>query len=551
MEIPVSSEYFQPHAVNDGVNVEKGFQVDCGLRIQGGASRNPGSAIKHSMSLRFRKEYGEGKLDYPLFEGTAVEEFNSVQLRAMYNNSWIHSFPDQRTRATLIRDQWVRDSFIAMGRDDGGHGKYVHLYLNGLYWGVYNLHQRTDEAHFVAYAGGDEEGVEAYNPGSTASASFSAMRNVVANGTWDQVRQVLDVENYCDFYTIQHFARNDDLQGNGNWRAAGGGTSGAKWRFYPWDSERVLEDVSATGPLARTEDGVGLINDLVDFEEFRVLLADRLQKHLFNGGALDTNRNRARFQKWVDVLDKAIIAESARWGDDRKEPPYNRDDDWAPAVNNIITGFFQSSVPNRTSFVADKFLAESWPSGDKKLLNVLAPVFQVNASPMHGGAIDFTDSVGFSNTGGTVYYTTNGSDPRIPASGETPTVLLDAGAACAAHIPANGNLGLGWVSRTFDDSGASWMRGSTGVGYDRAGGSYTDLISLNVGAMKDNNSSCYIRIPFTVPDARTLALIDSLTLNMKFEDGFIAWINGVRVADFGRAGQPAVRFEFRAGRTDS
>ena len=62
-ERPISVEFLSN---NDD---EEKFQIDSGMRIQGGSSRNP-DIPKHSFSLRFRKEYGEGKLEYPLFKNS-------------------------------------------------------------------------------------------------------------------------------------------------------------------------------------------------------------------------------------------------------------------------------------------------------------------------------------------------------------------------------------------------------------------------------------------------------------------------------------------------
>ena len=57
----------------------------------------------------------------------------------------------------MIRDQFIRDSLLAMGQVDAGRGTYVHLFLNGLYWGVYNVHERPDSAHYAEYHGGDAD----------------------------------------------------------------------------------------------------------------------------------------------------------------------------------------------------------------------------------------------------------------------------------------------------------------------------------------------------------------------------------------------------------
>ncbi len=99
-------------------------------------------------------------------------------------------------------------------------------------------------------------------------------------------------------------------------------------------------------------------------------------------------------------------------------------------------------------------------------------------------------------------------------------VLVSEGATAKAWIPPDGSLGLAWTEPGFDDR--AWPSGTTGVGYDYAG-----LIGLDVGAMYGINQSVYVRIPFEVSDA---AAVDRLTLRMKFEDGFVAYLNGFEVA---------------------
>ena len=102
------------------------------------------------------------------------------------------------------------------------------------------------------------------------------------------------------------------------------------------------------------------------------------------------------------------------------------------------------------------------------------------------------------------------------------TILVPELTAAKALIPSDGSLGLSWTDPGFDDS--AWLTGVTGVGYDYAG-----LIGLDVGAMRNNNQTVYTRIPFEVSD---ITNIDELILRMKFEDGFVAYLNGVPVAGF-------------------
>ncbi|MGB2820835.1 MAG: lamin tail domain-containing protein, partial [Phycisphaerae bacterium] len=350
MEKATSAELIYP----DGT---QGFQVDAGLKMQGGASRSPGNAIKHSMSLRFRAMYGPGRLDFPLFEGCEVEEFNSLHLRAMYNNSWIHWDQGQRNRGELIRDQWMRDTLIDMGQADAAEGTYVHLYINGLHWGVYNVHERAEASHYAAHNGGDEDAIDALNSGAAVdgtTASWNSLQNMVANavaggistGEFQQIQEKLDVVNLIDYMIVNHYGGNSDWDGH-NWRAVGGGADDAPWRIYSWDAERVLEGttvnrlgVNTSGKPSR------LFHNLCNSADFLMLLADRLHKHLDNGGALSPEAAAQRWMERASELDLAVIAESARWGDDRPGGPYLRDNQWVTERNRLINSYFPVRAGN-------------------------------------------------------------------------------------------------------------------------------------------------------------------------------------------------------------
>jgi hypothetical protein len=125
-ERPLSVELLTP----DG---SREFRVDCGIRIQGGESRNPQKCPKHSLGLRFRSEYGPSRLEFPLFDGGPVESFDSLELRGFFNNAWTHWDPGQRQRTQYIRDQWMHDSLLDMGNADAGRGLYVHPWSSGPY----------------------------------------------------------------------------------------------------------------------------------------------------------------------------------------------------------------------------------------------------------------------------------------------------------------------------------------------------------------------------------------------------------------------------------
>jgi hypothetical protein len=527
LEIGGAAEYFRPDPKVDGVNIEDGWETRCGVKVQGGASRNKEASIKHSLSLRFREQYGLDWLDYPLFDAPeAVTRFNSIHLRAMYNNSWIHRDAGQRGRATMIRDQFMRDTLIEMGNPDAGHGHYCHLYLNGLYWGVYNIHERLENANYSQYFGGDDETIDSLNPGESMPRSFRDLRTAVRSrdeDKWGEIVKLMDVDSYIDFYLAQNFGPNSDLKTGGNWRAAGGGSAGRLWRFYCWDTERVLESVRSRGNPSPSQDGAEFISSLDDIEEFQIRLGDRLQKHLSPGGALTTEKCRARWEKYMVMLDLPIICESARWGDERRSSrPYTRDNEWIKEVEKVRDTFFPLEEPNRTSYYREKWEREEWRGTDISKY-VAGPEFMIDGESSYGGVVQDGQKLGFDGSEGTVYYTLDGTDPRVSATVGDPEILLEERVPATAFIPTDDSLGDNWQQPGFDD--ASWIQGETGVGYQ-----YDDLTGIDAKSMQGVNGSIYIRVPFAIADQAALDEIGSIALNMKYEDGFVAYINGVQVA---------------------
>lgn len=89
-------------------------------------------------------------------------------------------------------------------------------------------------------------------------------------------------------------------------------------------------------------------------------------------------------------------------------------------------------------------------------------------------------------------------------------------------------MGTIWTKIEFSDS---WDIGLTGVGYERNPAdaiNYTDLIEKDINALMTDRTSVYIRIPFTVTDP---SAIDAMLLRIKYEDGFVAYINGARARE--------------------
>ena len=120
-------------------------------------------------------------------------------------------------------------------------------------------------------------------------------------------------------------------------------------------------------------------------------------------------------------------------------------------------------------------------------------------------------------------------------------VLLPEFAPARVHVPTSEADDATWFLPEFDDS--QWISGDTGIGYETAVG-FQDLINTDVESQMFNlTESVYIRIPIEIPDA---GMVRSLQLGVKYDDGFIAYLNGIPVA---RKNAPTGNSHFKFGAT--
>ena len=114
------------------------------------------------------------------------------------------------------------------------------------------------------------------------------------------------------------------------------------------------------------------------------------------------------------------------------------------------------------------------------------------------------------------------------------------------HVPSGGSLKRDWTKLDFND--ANWSQTGTSVGYD-TNADYTELIDLDVRTkLHQKKTSVYIRLPFLVEDP---GQFEYLRLDMRYDDGFVAYLNGVRVAAANAPETPTWNSKATEGHTDS
>ena len=158
------------------------FQANAGVRIRGGFSRSENNP-KHGLRLLFRGVYGTPKLHYPLFDDEGAAEFDKLDLRTSQNYSWHFGGSDSHA-STMNRDVFSRDLQRAMGRPYT-RSRYYHLYLNGVYWGLYQSQERVSAEYGQTYFGGAEADYDVIKVDRSDQAAIEA-----TDGTLEAWRRV-------------------------------------------------------------------------------------------------------------------------------------------------------------------------------------------------------------------------------------------------------------------------------------------------------------------------------------------------------------------------
>jgi len=466
-ERQVSAEWIWP-----GSEPVDGFQIDCGVRIQGFTSRDPVRNPKHSLRLVFRGDYGATKMRYPLFGEEGPAEFDTIVLRSNSQDAWVYNTANNRL-GQFVRDEWNRQVMAQLGQNNP-RGAWVHLYLNGLYWGVYNPTERPDASFNAAHFGGDADNYDAIkNHEEVLDGTDEAYRELLGLIQVDPgdfsvgyrdlstpldyvgVASVIEIENLADYILHNVYSAAEDWPGNYYMAYDRSGTHGG-WRFFDWDNEHglkgsVTED-RTQAHWREADSPTKFHHALRSNAEYRLLFADRLQRAFFNGGPLyvdpehpawdpeypDHNRPAALWMELTRGLETALIAESARWGDYRRTPPYTVHGDFTSLRAELLENWF----PQRSAIVMNDFQA--------------AGLYPVTAAPVFsrwGGEVP----PGFrlmitAPSGGTVYYTFDGSDPRTRHTGAVaPDALVYADGltvAKSARIRARVLRGAEWSALT-------------------------------------------------------------------------------------------------------
>ena len=280
------------------------FAINCATNLHGATTVR--AFDKKSFAVRFQDSY-DGPLHYDVFEDGEVTTFSSLILRTSHESSV----------STQMHDAMI--GYIASQGSDkvlSQKYKYVALYLNGEYWGLYAIRERHSEEHYASYMNEPAEGVQIVRYMIDEQNSLQKLYNfcesnsLISDENYAYAKSVIDVESYADWIIYEAYMSNVDI--NGNIRYYQSPVDG-RWRMGLADLDLgICGSTSAFDEVAGTFHHGRLVRSLMANEEFQDLLATRLAELL--AGPLSDENVLALIDQMADTIRAEAQWEEKRWG---------------------------------------------------------------------------------------------------------------------------------------------------------------------------------------------------------------------------------------------
>ena len=313
-----------------------GIEFNTGVKIFGGYTR---SFAQKALAFYARGRYGVDKFEYPFFTELEYEKFEHLVLRAS-GNDWLR---------TMFRDRAFTSLMAGSGLDYQA-GRAVATYLNGEYWGLYNLREKINEDFLsskhdvkkseVTILEANAEVVEGSNEDYLALIEYVSTADPTAPDFYSTVAQQVDVDNFIAYQVLQIYIANDDWpQGNIKfWKSPE-----TKWRWILYDTDfgfglyerNVSKNSLAYATAENSTQGANppwstlLLRRLLQNPEFQTKFINYFADQL-NSRFLAENVS-AIVERLADEVRTEIPLQEARWVGPRSNW------DWDADVNNLIT----------------------------------------------------------------------------------------------------------------------------------------------------------------------------------------------------------------------
>lgn len=294
-----------------------GVSFTAGIKPKGRSSLDLG---QNSVTLKMREQYGRNEITYPFFETGDVTSFREITLR----NSG-----EDRIRSRL------RDSFVhklAEGLNVATiRTRIVAVYVNGVYWGFYDLTEEQEEGYFESYFGLKNEDMDMIDRNKTVMEGsaddyltvreYARTWNLADDAVFAEFAKHVDTDACMDYLVINTFFGNGDVINQRFWRAK---DNSVRWqpllfdldwclRFNDYTRQTFTRYFSKEGATAvnATVTNMDIFYGLKQNKAWREAFIDRFIELAYTN--FDTDRMLALFDATVEQMNPEMLRQIAKW----------------------------------------------------------------------------------------------------------------------------------------------------------------------------------------------------------------------------------------------
>jgi hypothetical protein len=498
-------------------NQNRVLNQPCGTKIMGACSRNNG--LK-SMIFTAKSKYGKGTFNNKFFQHKPFQIFNSFCIRNSGNDF----------NYTMLRDAMMQTLTIGRMNLEYQADQPIALYIEGRYFGLIDIRERSDEDLLTSNFGLDENNIDLLESQNSvivgSSEDYNALINFVRNNNmadptyYKYVENKMDIDNFINYNITEIFVNNGDWPGNNikYWRRKNPGT---KWRWILYDTDfgfglyekdysfnMLQQALEPSGPSwPNPEWSTILLRSLLQNNEFKRKFLTRFYAHMST--TFDPTRVIGIIDSMKDVIADEITYAFPRWSSSaenwfnnveimknfaRQRPEYMRKHlrEYFGLMPDIIIEH-HSNIPNAGKIIIDDVAqTDTFFKGIFPDNSICRIKFQANDGYQFLSAVKRQNSIKLI---------------RVIAKNEE-WKYFDKG-----YKPDNL-----WYTPDYNDS--LWLSGSGEFGY----GDGDETTTVSYGSNSNNKFiTTYFRKSFTYDSTKPLR---NDTLRILYDDGAVIYFNG-------------------------
>lgn len=216
------------------------FQQPASIKIQGNWSK---IFPQRGITFDFNENYGGQVINYRLFPDKNATTYHNFNLRNTGSDF----------NGTRMRDRLIQKTVQGVTDVETMDGFPCVLFINGMYWGVYELREKQDKHYLANNSTCDDDNVdflefdgsviEGDNKAFFQMVTYIATTDMTLPSSYDSACAMLDIENFCDYFITETFMGNLDWLGSYTnnikfWKPHSGP---GKWRYLLWDTDISLQ----------------------------------------------------------------------------------------------------------------------------------------------------------------------------------------------------------------------------------------------------------------------------------------------------------------------